>query len=136
MDTVENNITETIAILLALETLPLGWTGTLYGDNLNSIRRAREPRKIKKVVPSFIREAMVAACDKVAVQYVLLGGHPTKQELIDGRRKDGAMVSKWNVMADKLCCIAAENHIRQQEITGVSDPEHDDQRVVPAQVYR
>lgn len=109
MDTVENNITETIAILLALETVPPGWSGTLYGDNLNSIRRAQEPKAIKKVVPQFIKDRMIAAVARAgAVEYVLLSGHPTKAELEAGVSKEGRPVSQWNIRADKLCCEQAD----------------------------
>jgi hypothetical protein len=34
---------------------------------------------------------------------MLCGGHPTKDELKRGRRTDGAIVSRWNVLCDKLC---------------------------------
>jgi len=107
MDDVENNITETIAILLALETLPIGWNGTLFGDNLNSIRRAEHPEKIKAVVPKFIKDRMIAVRGILEPKFVLLGGHPTIAEVEAGVRADGKRVSKWNVMADKLCCRAA-----------------------------
>lgn len=104
METVENNITETIAILLSLESLPEGWIGTFYGDNLNALRRAAKPREIKKVVPQFIKDRMIAATARVKViEYVLLGGHPNKAELDAGRRSDGKPVSQWNVLADSLC---------------------------------
>lgn len=110
METVENNIAETIAIMLGLEALPPGWSGQVFGDNLNSIRRAREPNKIKAIVPKFIKDRIVAARSELAPAFELLGGHPTKAEVEAGRRADGKLVSKWNVLADKLCCKAAAEH--------------------------
>lgn len=108
MDTVENNICETIAILLALEAMPDGWFGTVYSDNLNAIRRARAPREMKKIVPQFVKDRMIAATARVKViEYVLLGGHPNKDELKSGYRSDGKPVSRWNVLADDLCCKEA-----------------------------
>lgn len=110
MDTVENNIAETIAILLALEALPFGWNGMVYGDNLNSIRRARD-LKIKDAVPKFIKDRLLAVRLDKSPGFTLLGGHPTKAEVEAGRRADGKLVSKWNVLADKLCCKSAASHL-------------------------
>lgn len=110
MDTVENNIAETIAVLVALEMLPDGWSGTLYGDNLNSIRRAEFPEKIKPIVPQFIKDRMIAARKRVSPKFVLLGGHPNLAEVEAGVRADGKPVSKWNVHADSVCCRRANDH--------------------------
>lgn len=103
LSTIENNIAETIAILLALEALPEGWRGTFYGDNLNSIRRAREPRECKDAVPRFLRDRLVIAAETRHVEFHLLGGHPTAVDVQRGCRIDGTPVSKWNARADKLC---------------------------------
>lgn len=109
--TIENNIAETIAIMLALESLPAGWRGTLYGDNLNSIRRARD-LKIKDAVPKFIKDRLLKVRETVAPAFVLLGGHPTLAEVEAGARSDGKPVSRWNVRADKLCREAAAKHLK------------------------
>lgn len=119
METVENNIAETIAIMLALECLPIGWSGTLFGDNLNSIRRARD-LKIKDAVPKFVKDRLLAVRQTVEPTFVLLGGHPTIAEAEAGIRADGKRVSKWNVRADKLCCLAAAEYLKSG--TRAADP--------------
>lgn len=103
MDTVESNIAETIGILMALEGTPKGWKGTLYCDNLNSIRRAREPKRIKAIVPQWVRTRLRAAVECREAWFALVGGHPTAKDLERGHREDGKMVSKWNVRCDQLC---------------------------------
>src|SRR5262245_42439291 len=40
METTENNLAETLAMLFGLEALPDGWSGTVHTDNRNALMRA------------------------------------------------------------------------------------------------
>lgn len=105
---VECNLAETIAILMALEGLPVGWKGTLYGDNLNSIRRAIHPRKCKGIVPKWVKDRLIKAAECRDVFFQLVGGHPSDEEVERGYRSDGKIASRWNVRCDKLATQAKE----------------------------
>lgn len=115
---VTNNFTEFLAALFCLEALHDGWSGQLWTDSLITLKRIRNPKpdsftavlgkKLLPVtfpgIPSALVERLEACKQRLGDYTVhLLGGHPTRQELKDGRRKDGKIVSKWNVWCDKLC---------------------------------
>lgn len=107
MATVENNFAETEAIACALEPLPDGWAGTIYGDNQNAIRRARRATDPEYTswqgVPERVREALRRGMERCRPTFVLCSGHPTKAELAAGHSKEGRPVSVHNVRADNLC---------------------------------
>ncbi len=115
MGTVENNLAETLAILFGLEALPNDWSGVVYSDNLNALRRAgglryawRKGNMVGPVkfggVPVEHRERMRKQWDRLGLySCVLLGGHPNRKELAAGVRKDGKPVSIHNVELDRKC---------------------------------
>lgn len=115
---VTNNFTELLAAVLCLEALPDGWAGTLFTDSFVTLVRVH-PRT-KKVRFNGIPEGLVerAKLQKVrlgAYKVVLLGGHPSREELAAGCRKDGKRVSRWNVLCDERCKSMAAR-FRQEQI--------------------
>ena len=107
---VTNNVTEFLALLLALEQLPDGWAGPVYTDSeITSCRFSKGRRSKFNGVPDALRDRLFAVMDRLG-QYVvgLLAGHPNKRELAAGRRADGMPVSLFNVWCDKRCAVAAE----------------------------
>lgn len=102
---VTNNLTELLALILGLEALPNGWTGTVYSDSWVSLQRVFLAAKLNNV-PEWLTDRLQALqrSGKLAgMSYVLLDGHPTKAQLAAGKGKRGAPVSIHNVWADEMC---------------------------------
>lgn len=125
LDTVTNNVTELLALVFCLEALPDGWSGRLYTDSYVTLCRVRqrEPGSMKKAgfagVPDRLRDRVFAQQSRLGFYSVhLLGGHPTPEELIRGKRfKDDFPVSKHNVRCDEAC-----NAVRAAFEAGNPDP--------------
>lgn len=107
---IENNLSETLGVMKALYHVPAGCTlRAVYGDNANSLRRARHPSAGKWAkVPTLVRCQMRELRTRLNPQLVLIGGHPTKADLDRGHRVNpdgtrGPDVSVYNVRADELC---------------------------------
>lgn len=102
---VSNNLTETLALLIALECLPDGWAGRAHSDSLNALRCFNDPDKGKPAhLPAWLWDRRCAVLKRLGEPaYVLLGGHPNREELAAGVRKDGKPVSEWNVLCDQMC---------------------------------
>jgi hypothetical protein len=111
--TVENNVTEFLALLIACEQLPAGWAGTVGSDSGNTIRRFRDPRAAKmNGVPDFLRARLVACRDRLgALDFVLFGGHPSRKELAAGFRKDGKPVNAHQ----HWCHLAVDRRNKEAE---------------------
>lgn len=103
MGTVSNNQTEFLALLLCLEALPDGWGGKVFSDSGVTIGRFRDGDKTKGVPPVWVRRLASVRHRLGELEYVLLGGHPSKKELAAGVRKDGKPVSEFNVWCDREC---------------------------------
>ena len=105
-----NNLTELLAVLLALEQLPDGWGGAVFTDSLVTLRRVRDARRAKfKGVPGHVRDRVFAARDRLGkLTFTLLGGHPSRKELAAGVRADGMPVSVHNCWCDSECGRAGE----------------------------
>ena len=113
---VSNNFTEVLALLLAFEQLPDGWTGSAYSDSKNAIsahsRAAWNPPVKPDYLPDAIWGRMVAARERLGpVKFTLLGGHPTEAELAAGCRRDGKPVSEHNVFCDKAATAAGRAYL-------------------------
>jgi ribonuclease HI len=102
---VTNNLTELLAVVLALECLPWGWEGRVYSDSQVTLRRLRRPAKTKWAgVPQWLKGRVFAAVARLGVvAYHLLAGHPTAGELRNGKRHDGTPVSAHNCWCDSRC---------------------------------
>lgn len=115
---VSNNMTEFLALLYGLESLPAGWVGKVFTDSGVTLMRFESPNTIAmNGIPDALVERLKAVRAKLGeLTFHLLGGHPTKQELKDGfRRKDGKPVSEHNVRCDWLCCEQAKAVMKQQQ---------------------
>lgn len=118
MIAVSNNITELLAVIEGLEAMPPGWSGTIYTDSQVTIRRVMQTTaKPPEGLTAAILERLDAARARVGpFNMSLVGGHPTKKEVLAGVRKDGKPVSIHNVWADKECGrVAAEYLARRTE---------------------
>jgi ribonuclease HI len=108
---VTNNHAELTAVIMALESLPEGWAGTLYTDSENTVRWLNRRGRSPKVTPA-TRTRLVAALDRVGdFRKVLVAGHPTYADLDRGCREDGVPVSRFNVRCDELCRAVIANHL-------------------------
>jgi ribonuclease HI len=110
--TVSNNHTEQIAITLALEAMPGGWSGTVYSDSMIALGRVFKGWK-ENNLPKNISERSKKAVSRLGkIETVLLQGHPTKADLERGiGKKRGYPVSAHNVKCDQLCGEAAKKFL-------------------------
>lgn len=127
---VSNNHTEQIAIIKAIQALPVGWSGTIYSDSevaitrvnsdyeLNNLGLDRFPSGEKGLWPSISMTSKEAVKRLGQIRFVLLQGHPTKKDLERGLgAKRNLPVSKWNVWADKRCEHEKKKFIASQIAT-------------------
>jgi hypothetical protein len=109
---ITNNITEYIAAVRALESLPDGWSGLLCSDSLSrwaACAGAGSSHASRRVGPSC--GAAIRRLGKITP--VLLAGHPTKGRLAAGvSRRNRRPVSEHNVWADKTCKWLAAQYLR------------------------
>src|SRR5258706_10661269 len=102
---ITNNHTEQIAIVLALEAMPDGWSGEVLTDSKIAMSRVFKIGiyTYKNLPINVIKrtEAVVARLGKV--NPIKLAGHPTDIELRNGRTKKGTKVSHHNVYCDEQC---------------------------------
>lgn len=110
---VTNNLTELLAAVMALETMPDGWDGVLHTDSQVTKYRLEGSPKLNGI-PDWLRDRLAAALARMGEFSVrLLGGHPTKMELAAGQRWDGLPCSPHNVFCDKLCGIEAKAFLKR-----------------------
>jgi hypothetical protein len=115
MRSISNNFSELLAAVRGMESLPAGWSGTIYTDSMITQRRiVKRGRYLKRAkmngIPEWLRDQTDAAKSRLgAFRVVLLAGHPTRKDLARGCREDGLPVSKWNVMCDRMCGVQAKN---------------------------
>lgn len=106
METVSNNLTEMLALVRGLQSLPAIWSGTVLSDSQITLGRAFDTWKWKNI-PNWLRAEFEAERARLTrwekVEHTLLQGHPTKAELAAGFGSRGYPVSEWNVWCDKAC---------------------------------
>lgn len=113
---VQNNLSEMVAILLALEWLTGrldggDWSGLVASDSLNAIRCFREP-KVRDWVPAELWHRRVNVMSVMgSIEWLLLDGHPTAAHLEAGRGKKGKPVSVHNAFCDKIACQAGAEYL-------------------------
>lgn len=101
---VTNNHTEQIAIVLALEAMPDGWSGLVCSDSMIALGRVFMGWKTKNLPENIKQRATVAMSRLGNVEPQLLQGHPTKKDLASGiGAKRGFPVSIHNVWCDHEC---------------------------------
>jgi ribonuclease HI len=109
LPTVTNNMTELLAALFAMEAVPEGWSGTIYTDShvteLRIERRhsSQKPASMVGIPPLLVERVRKARARLGDFKVVLLGGHPTIDEVRMGRRRDGFPCSAHNVRCDQMC---------------------------------
>ncbi len=128
LERTENNLAETLALLFGLEGVPDGWAGTAYTDNKNalvrlagvSIKMTSVPacyvERVQRVLTKGARKGRGRSSRLGDYGLVLLGGHPTREDLRKGYRlRDGKPVSQHNVDLDEMC---AEEGVRWWRAVG------------------
>lgn len=106
VDAVTNNLTEMLAMIKGLESLPDDWIGTVYSDSKITLGRIFWGWKWSNI-PMGVHRRFQAVRSRLknfeAFRYVLLDGHPTKAQLAAGVGKRGHPVSEYNVWCDEAC---------------------------------
>lgn len=112
--TVSNNHTEQIALTLALEAMPNGWSGTVYSDSQIALGRVFKGWREQNLPANISRRSKAAVARLGKIETVLLQGHPTKEDLKCGiGKKRNLPVSEHNVWCDKACRKAAEEYLEK-----------------------
>ena len=110
VEKVTNNVTELLAAVRLLLSLPDDWHGTLWTDSQVTLYRLTRPEAGMTGVPERLAELLREVLKGKSMNVVLCGGHPTKEELRGGfRKRNGLPVSRHNVFCDHLCNRAAAN---------------------------
>lgn len=110
LPSITNNLTELLAALEGMESLPDRWNGTIYTDSRVTQCRIRRTKKQAKLngIPEPIRIRVAAAKARLGNYCVsLVGGHPSKNDLAYGHKRDGTPCSIHNVFCDNLCKAAS-----------------------------
>ncbi|HMV87215.1 MAG TPA: hypothetical protein PLD20_13070 [Blastocatellia bacterium] len=111
---ITNNHTEQIAITLALEAMPDGWSGTVYSDSMVALGRVFQGWRTKNLPANISRRSAEAVARLGKIEFVLLQGHPTKTDLERGiGAKRELPVSIHNVWCDEECGRQAKEYLRQ-----------------------
>jgi ribonuclease HI len=108
---ITNNLTELLAAVKALESVSKNWDGTLYTDSLVTMRRITTGQRFVGI-PNHLRLRALELRRGRKYKVVLVGGHPTRKELTEGRReRNGLPVSPHNQFCDHECCRLAKDFL-------------------------
>jgi ribonuclease HI len=103
---ITNNQTEMLALLRGFAQLPDDFKGTVYSDSHVSLGRIFLAWKWNNI-PAWMHRLYRDQRDRLKywneIKYILLDGHPTKDQLIKGIGKRGHPVSIHNVWCDHAC---------------------------------
>ena len=114
-DTISNNVMEFIAAVRALESLPDGWTGTLYSDSQVTLGRLCQGWKLTGLPLGWIQRGSAVIQRLGTITPILLQGHPTKADLERGiGAKRGYPVSEHNVWCDQACQAVARQYLESR----------------------
>lgn len=120
LERVTNNLTELLAAVRALEAMPDGWEGVLYTDSQITLYRVeRRAATAKQARMAGIPPDLIARRDTLhdrlgPYRLSLLGGHPTREELAAGKRRDGMPCSPHNVACDEACGRHSRSFLRNR----------------------
>jgi ribonuclease HI len=113
---ITNNITEMLALVHGLESLPDNWNGRICSDSLVTIGRAslgwqwnHMPLDIVKMWEVQRRRLL----NYGNFVWINLKGHPTKKELSEGVSKEGRPVHLQNKLCDKECTRLATLYMKE-----------------------
>lgn len=121
MSMVTNNLTELLALVNGLESLPAGWSGLICSDSNVSIGRLFRGWALRGV-PNWLIVRTSTAMQHVDMPNctpVLLDGHPSREQLEAGVGKRGNVVSVHNVWCDAACGAQAQRYLEQLAVGGV-----------------
>lgn len=109
---ITNNVTEYVALVKGLESLPEGWSGAVYSDSKITLGRLFAQWRCNGLPLVLVRQgaAAVARLDWANINPILLDGHPAKAQLLAGRGKRGNPVSIHNVWCDAVCAEEARKY--------------------------
>jgi hypothetical protein len=107
---VTNNMVELMAVVEAYDHLMQATGGTtprttLYCDSSLTIQRVFHEARLNGI-PAWLSKRLGGLLRQrafVLTTPVLIKGHPSRAELAAGVAKGGLPVSRWNVLADRLC---------------------------------
>ena len=100
---ITNNMTELIAAVRALTSVPPDWAGTLYTDSKVTRIRLTFGEKFKNI-PQCIRQKVLNLRRNRRWKVVQVAGHPTQEDLLAGFRVGTTLpVSIHNVSCDLKC---------------------------------
>lgn len=102
---ISNNTAEFCAMARALRAMPKGWSGTAYSDSELTLNRIFGNWDAGKGLPEGWMKAARKNLKRLGkITPVLLSGHPTRQELLNGVcKRRGRQVSGFNVWCDEEC---------------------------------
>jgi ribonuclease HI len=114
---VSNNVSELVAAVSALESVPAFWRGTLCSDSQVTLGRlflGWPLRGVPEPLVKRLRRVQLRLQDDLEhVRSQLLQGHPTKADLERGAgAKRGLPVSQWNVWCDRRCGELAAEYLK------------------------
>ncbi|HKQ91334.1 MAG TPA: hypothetical protein VJZ77_11645 [Blastocatellia bacterium] len=113
---ITNNHMEQIALTLALEAMPDGWSGKVYSDSQIALGRVFKGFRIRNLPANVARRSAAAVARLGRIEIVLLQGHPTKADLARGiGARRGLPVSVHNVWCDAECGRQAKAYLVKHE---------------------
>jgi ribonuclease HI len=116
---ITNNQTEVIALVLALEAMPEGWSGKVYSDSQFALGVMFEELRWRTAPPNVLQRAEAAVARAGQITAIHLKGHPTQAELAKGFARCGTPVSVHQVWCDKKCTELGRSYVaRMRQISG------------------
>lgn len=112
---VGNNCSEFLAVFHGLCVLPDDWKGVIFTDSANTIGRMYNGWKLKEGLPEWLidgwKEQRKRLIHYDSFTWVLMDGHPTRAQLVQGVGKRGHPVSPHQVWCDEKCQEHAKKRI-------------------------
>jgi ribonuclease HI len=120
---ITNNMSELYAAIMAIETLPRGWDGTIRSDSRVTIGRISRgwnlrnvPEDLARLVDA-VRTRLADEADLGFATFELVQGHPSREDLARGvGRKRNLPVSKWNVWCDRECNRVGAQYVAELSV--------------------
>jgi ribonuclease HI len=112
---VSNNVTELLAVVRGLESMPSDFAGTVYSDSQVTLGRVFGSYAFKGIpgwVYDILQHQKARFTNWSSIKYTLLKGHPTAAELKEGTTSTGRPVSVYQKMCDDDCRHMGE-HFRK-----------------------
>lgn len=114
---ITNNHMEQIAICLALEAMPEGWSGIVHSDSQIALGRIFKGWRTKNLPAGIGLRSAKALARLGKLTSILLQGHPTKADLERGiGAKRNLPVSIHQVWCDKECGRQAQRYLAEHSI--------------------